>query len=132
AAALAPDLWLELLALALVGAASVTFMSKGNSTLQLAASPQMRGRVMALWSVAFMGSTPIGGPLAGYVAEHAGPRWGLGMGALACLAAAALGASVVRRSRRVVVRDEYPSVATGEPGGGVDLPPVGQPVEAAR
>jgi len=69
AAALAPTLWLELVALGLVGAASVGFLSKGNSTLQLAASPQMRGRVMALLAVAFLGSTPIGGPIAGWVSE---------------------------------------------------------------
>ena len=64
-AALAPTLAVELIALALVGAASVSFMSSGNSTLQLAADPAMRGRVMALWFVALQGTTPIGGPLIG-------------------------------------------------------------------
>lgn len=101
AAALAPNLTVELLALAAVGAASVTFLAKGNSTLQLAAAPQMRGRVMALWAVAFLGSTPIGGPLAGAVAQYLGPRWGLGLGALACAAAALLGGLVLRRVRKV-------------------------------
>jgi MFS family permease len=100
AAALAPNLWLELIALALVGGASVTFLSKGNSTLQLAAAPQMRGRVMALWAVAFLGSTPIGGPVAGWVSQHAGARWGLALGALACAVAAGIGISVVRRVGR--------------------------------
>ncbi|HWC33692.1 MAG TPA: MFS transporter [Mycobacteriales bacterium] len=98
-AAVVPSLWLELVALAAVGAASVTFISKGNSTLQLAAAPQMRGRVMALWAVAFLGSTPIGGPIAGAVAQHVGARWGLGLGALACGAAAALGAVAQRKVR---------------------------------
>ena len=56
-AAIAPTLPLELIALAAVGFASVTFLAMGNSTLQLATEPQMRGRVMALWSVAFLGST---------------------------------------------------------------------------
>jgi len=83
-AALAPTLWLELVALALVGAASVGFLSKGNSTLQLAASPQMRGRVMALWAVAFLGSTPIGGPIVGWVSEWLGGRAGLGLGGARC------------------------------------------------
>ena len=64
-AALAPSLALELVALALAGAASITFMSTGNSTLQLTADPSMRGRVMSLWFVAFQGSTPIGGPVVG-------------------------------------------------------------------
>jgi MFS family permease len=100
AAALAPNLWLELIALALVGGASVTFLSKGNSTLQLAAAPQMRGRVMALWAVAFLGSTPIGGPIAGWVSQHAGARWGLALGAFSCVIAAGIGLSVLRRLRR--------------------------------
>ncbi len=99
-AAVAPTLPIELLAIALVGAASVTFLSKSNSTLQLTAAPQMRGRVMALWAVAFMGSTPIGGPIAGAVAQHVGPRWGLALGAIACIAAALIGAATLRRLRR--------------------------------
>ena len=89
-AAAAPTLALELGALALVGAASVTFMSRGNTTLQLTAVPQMRGRVMALWAVAFIGTTPIGGPIVGYVAQQAGPRWGLALGGLAALTATAI------------------------------------------
>lgn len=92
----APSLAWELVAMLFVGATSVAVLSKGNSAIQLAADPAMRGRVMALWSVAFLGSTPIGGPLAGYVCELFGARAGLFMGALACLAAAAYGAAVVR------------------------------------
>jgi MFS family permease len=99
-AAAAPVLWLELVALALVGAVSVGFLSTGNSTLQLAAAPHMRGRVMALWAVAFLGSTPIGGPIAGAVSEAFGARVGLGMGAAACLVAAALGLLVLRSAAR--------------------------------
>ncbi len=98
AAAAAPDLRLELVALAVVGGVSIGFLSKGNSTLQLSAEPSMRGRVMALWAVAFLGSTPVGGPIAGAVAEHFGGRAGLGLGAAACLAAAAMGALVLRRA----------------------------------
>lgn len=97
AAAFAPVLWLELVALAFVGAASVGFMATGNSTLQLGADPRMRGRVMALWSVAFLGSTPIGGPIAGFVAEEFGGRAALAMGAASCLVAAGLALLVVRR-----------------------------------
>lgn len=97
AAAFAPTLWLELVALAFVGAASVGFMATGNSTLQLGADPSMRGRVMALWSVAFLGSTPIGGPIAGFVAEEFGGRAALAMGAASCLVAAGLALLVARR-----------------------------------
>jgi MFS family permease len=87
-ATLAPGLGIELLALALAGAASITFMSTGNSTLQLSAAPEMRGRVMSLWFVAFQGSTPIGGPIVGWVMDALGARAGLGLGAITCLAAA--------------------------------------------
>ena len=60
AAGFAPNLGLELLALALAGGASISFMATGNSTLQLRADPSMRGRVMALWFVAILSSTPLG------------------------------------------------------------------------
>src|SRR6202034_3341706 len=90
-AAAAPFLGLAFVALALVGYASVSFLSMGNSTLQLETEPQMRGRVMALWSVAFQGSTPLGGPLIGLVTAEVGARAGLGVGALSCFVAAALG-----------------------------------------
>lgn len=97
-AALAPALWVALIAMALVGTASVAFMAGGNSTLQLASASHMRGRVMALWSVAFLGSTPIGGPIAGWVSEQYGGRAGLALGAVACLAAAAIGRPAARRA----------------------------------
>jgi MFS family permease len=88
-AALAPSLALEIIVLALAGAASISFMSTGNSTLQLTAAPGMRGRVMALWFVAFQGSTPVGGPIVGATIALLGPRAGLGLGALTCLVVAA-------------------------------------------
>jgi MFS family permease len=98
-AAVAPSLPLELAALAFAGGASISFMSTGNSTLQLTAKPAMRGRVMALWFVAFQGSTPVGGPIVGWVMEAIGPRAGLGLGALTCLATALIGLAVLRRVR---------------------------------
>ncbi len=98
-AALAPGLPLELAALAFAGAASISFMSTGNSTLQLTAEPAMRGRVMSLWFVAFQGSTPLGGPIVGVVMATVGARAGLGLGAVACAAAAILGVAAMRRER---------------------------------
>jgi MFS family permease len=97
--ALAPNLALELLALALVGAAGVAFMSMTNATLQLRSAPEMRGRVMALWFVSFQGSTPIGGPIVGAVMAGYGARAGLGIGAIACFAVAAAGALALRSLR---------------------------------
>src|SRR4051812_15064875 len=86
-AALAPTFPLEVLALVPLGAMSVTFAAGINSSLQLAVEPAMRGRVMALYSVVFVGSTPIGGPISGWLAEAAGPRAGLVMGGLGRVAA---------------------------------------------
>jgi MFS family permease len=97
--AIAPDLPLELVALALVGGAGVTFMSQSNSTLQLRSAPEMRGRVMALWFVSFQGSTPIGGPIVGAVMAGYGARSGLGIGAVACFVVAAVGAFTLRNLR---------------------------------
>jgi MFS family permease len=73
-AAAMPSLALEIVMLALLGAAAVTFAATVNSTLQLAVTPEMRGRVMALYSVVFLGSTPIGAPLTGWLAQHYDPR----------------------------------------------------------
>jgi MFS family permease len=96
-ATLAPSLPLELAALGFAGATSISFMSTGNSTLQLAAEPNMRGRVMSLWFVAFQGSTPIGGPIVGWLMGVAGARAGLGLGAVTCLVVAAIGLAALRR-----------------------------------
>jgi MFS family permease len=98
-ATLAPSLALELVALALAGGASIAFMSTGNSTLQLTAEPNMRGRVMSLWFVAFQGSTPIGGPIVGATMAGFGARAGLGLGAITCLVVAGLGLATLRRQR---------------------------------
>ena len=81
-----------------IGAASVTFAAGVNSSLQLNAGA-MRGRVMALYSVVFLGSTPIGGPLAGWVAQAASPRAALMLGAAAALVAAGGAAVALARSR---------------------------------
>jgi MFS family permease len=89
AAATAPSLALAALALVPVGAASVVFAASVNSFLQLAVAPAMRGRVMALYSVVFLGSTPIGGPLMGWIAGAAGPRAALALGGLVAIGAAA-------------------------------------------
>jgi MFS family permease len=96
-ATLAPSLALELVALALAGAASIAFMATGNSTLQLNAAPSMRGRVMSLWFVAFQGSTPIGGPIVGWTMAAVGARAGLGVGAVTCIVVAFAGLLALRR-----------------------------------
>ena len=107
AAALAPSLLVEEAVLLLVGACSVTFLALGNATLQLSSEPSMRGRVMSLWSVAFLGSTPIGGPLVGLIGGDLGARFGLGIGGVAALLAALYGWSRLHRP-------QLDAVATGE------------------
>jgi MFS family permease len=115
AAALAPSLAVELVALGFTGGASIAFMSTANSTLQLAAAPSMRGRVMALWFVAFQGSTPIGGPIVGWLMGVAGARAGLGLGAVTCAVVAAAGSIALRRrrDRRREVGGQQPALAAG-------------------
>jgi MFS family permease len=87
-AAVMPSLALEIPVLALLGASAVTFAAAVNATLQLAVPAEMRGRVMALYSIVFLGSTPIGGPLAGWLAQAYDPRVALLLAASAGLAAA--------------------------------------------
>ena len=99
AAAFMPIIHLAGLALVAVGICSINFSSLGNSVLQLHSSPQMRGRVMSFWSVAFLGSTTIGGPIVGWFAEMAGARWGLALGGFAAVAASILGAVTMKKAR---------------------------------
>jgi MFS family permease len=89
--AVAPTLATAIAACVLVGVASLIFLTTGNATIQLASDPEYRGRVTALWSMALVGSTPIGSPIIGALSDVAGPRYALGLGAAACLAAAVLG-----------------------------------------
>jgi MFS family permease len=99
---LAPTVPLALAGLVAVGFFSISFTSVGNATLQLASAPEMRGRVMALWTMAFLGSTPIGGPIIGIIGEHAGPRLALAVGGVAAIAAAGIGTLAPRiRTERI-------------------------------
>ena len=72
-------------------------MTASTSLVQTEAAPDMRGRVLALQAMVFLGSTPIGGPIVGWIAEDLGARYALAVGALACLGAGAWGVVVARR-----------------------------------
>ena len=96
----APFLGLAYVALLFVGWASVSFIAIGNSTIQLSAEPSMRGRVIALWQVAFQGTTPLGGPAIGWIIAVTDPRIGLAVGGASCFAAAIGGVALARRYRR--------------------------------
>jgi MFS family permease len=97
AAAAAPTLIAEAVVLAPLGVASMTFLATANSTLQLASSPEMRGRVMALYGLVFLGSTPLGGLLGGWMAGQFGPRSILLLSGVSSLAAAGLAAFLTRQ-----------------------------------
>jgi MFS family permease len=98
ATAFAPSMEVAIAALVFVGVSSIFFTTLANTTLQLGSAPEMRGRVMAFWSIAFIGSTAIGGPVIGWVGEYAGPRWGLAVGGLVAVIAAAWGAWAFRKA----------------------------------
>jgi MFS family permease len=112
-AAAMPTLAFEIPVLALLGAAAVTFAASINSTLQLAVEPSMRGRVMALYSVVFLGSAPIGGPLAGWLSQAYDPRAALLLAASAGLSAAWAGhAALARAASRRVSQNSAAKIAT--------------------
>ena len=94
---LAPTLWLAGASMIPMGFAIMAFMITGNTMLQLNARPEARGRVMALYGIVFLGSTPIGAPIAGVLGEHLGARVGF---VLSGLVAAGLGISLLLVARR--------------------------------
>jgi MFS family permease len=98
AVAAAPSIPFAAVLLVPLGASTVTFAAGVNSGLQLAVDPAMRGRVMALYSIVFLGSTPIGGPIAGWLEQAISPRAGLVLGGVAALTAAAVGLAAFRRA----------------------------------
>ncbi len=109
AAALAPGYWSFAAALVVTGIAAITFSNTTNSLMQLSTEPAMRGRVMALRVGVALGGTPIGAPIVGWIADHLGPRWALGVGALSGLAASGVAIYAMMRndallSRRLVAR----------------------------
>lgn len=100
-AAMMPSPLLFAIALFFVGLAALTFMTASNSMMQLTTERAMRGRVMALRIAVVMGGTPIGAPLVGWVVDHFGARWALGVGALAGIAAAAVAVVYLVRYRQL-------------------------------
>ena len=98
ALALAPTLPLAVAAAVAVGFTSIGVVSGANAVVQLRAAPAMRGRVLALLSVVFLGSTPIGSPVVGWVGEAIGPRWAIAAGGVATAAVVGWAARALRRA----------------------------------
>jgi MFS family permease len=130
AASLMPTYELFALSLIPVGLSSLTLMTAANATVQMSTDPAMRGRVMALYMAIFMGGTPLGAPVIGWVGEVFGARWTIAIGGLVSLAVAAIAVVHVARSRDVTVRyrlTERPHVLLE-----VGMPEGERPRETAR
>ncbi len=97
-----------------LGLSSITFMTTSTAIVQLRADPVMRGRVLALQAIVFLGSTPIGGPIVGTISEHFGARWGLAVGAAATVGAGAYGLLTVRRGEALPATDDVTTEAIAD------------------
>ncbi|GAA0334623.1 MFS transporter [Sphingomonas oligophenolica] len=97
-AALAPSYWIFAGTLGVMGFAAVTIANRSNTLMQLSSDPAMRGRVMAIRLAILLGGTPVGAPFVGWIAQDFGPRWALGVSALAGLVAMLIGLRHQRRS----------------------------------
>jgi MFS family permease len=111
ALALAPNQPVAFAVGVVMGFTSISFMTASTAIVQLRADPMMRGRVLALQAMVFLGSTPIGGPIVGAISERFGARYGLALGALATLGAAVYGLTTVRRAAAHHVTEEVGAVS---------------------
>ncbi len=96
-AALAPNYGWFAVALVIIGVGAMTFSNTTNSLMQLTTEPAMRGRVIALRVGVALGGTPIGAPIVGWIADHLGPRWALGVGALSGILAVGVAVYTIKR-----------------------------------
>ena len=103
-AAVMPTFLTFALSLILVGFAAITLMTTANGVVQTRTAPAVRGRVMAIYFAIFMGGTPLGAPIVGWVANELGPRWALGVAALSGFAAAGVGIVYLVTQRGLRVR----------------------------
>ena len=107
-----PSMLFMILALFFVGAGSVAFITSNSATLQLTAPPEMRGRVLALYVTAIIGTTPIGGPIIGFVGQQFGARATYIVGGVACLLTAAVGwRSLARATEEPVSAEDDARIA---------------------
>ncbi len=103
-AAMMPTYWTFALALIPTGLSALTLMTAANTIVQMSTEPAMRGRVMALYMAIFMGGTPIGSPIVGWVGETFGARWTIGLGAAVTIVVGVTAALVVVRQREMTLR----------------------------
>ncbi len=96
-----PTLTLSIIVMVFVGFFSINFLSLANVIMQVESTPEMRGRVMSMWAMAYLGSTPIGGPIIGFVGEHVGPRSALALGGFSAIIAAWICYSHTRKTKPI-------------------------------
>ena len=112
-AGLMPSFTMLAIALVPLGLANLTFSTAANSGVQLASAPEMRGRVMGIYMLVFVGGTPLGAPLVGWISQEFGARWGIiGGGAVSILAGLV---ALVVILKRAAARDEYRSESVRGP-----------------
>jgi MFS family permease len=115
-ASFAPTIALFVFLVAFVGAGQITFLATCQSTVQLEAEPSKRGRVMAVYTITILGTTPIGAPIVGWISEQFGPRYGLAIGGVATLAVTLAFARTLLRAPQRVPHDEAASTNQPVPG----------------
>ncbi|HEX2784710.1 MAG TPA: MFS transporter [Ilumatobacteraceae bacterium] len=125
AVAWAPSIWVAYLVSVPLGAGGAAFIAALNAITQQESPPDMRGRLLALGAVAFLGTTPIGAPITGWIADHVSAEWSLGYGSVITLVVVTVGAEVRRRSvgANVPTSDHIATTLVGDDpyGGGVVL-----------
>jgi MFS family permease len=123
--AVTPTYWTYAACGVLVGATTLTLITAANSTLQLSVEPQIRGRVLSIYMMVFLGATPIGAPIVGWIADAWGPRWSIGVGSIASLLIGA-GAMVWAKVHwKVEARFDHllpPHLVVANPAAGEHLP----------
>jgi MFS family permease len=100
--AFAPNRWIAYAVGLLLGVTSIAFLTSSTAIVQMRSAPEMRGRVLALQAMLFLGSTPIGGPIVGWIAQQFGARYAIGVGAVAACGAGVWG---LAKSRHAAVED---------------------------
>jgi MFS family permease len=116
-ASLAPTLGIFIALLVLVGGGQIAFLATCNSLLQMISDPAMRGRVMAVYTITLLGTTPIGGPLVGWISDQFGPRWGFAVGGIATvIGVLVFGTAFIRARRRAHDHLDYGEIVLGVDG----------------
>jgi MFS family permease len=105
-----------------LGFTSIAFLTASTSIVQIESAPEMRGRVLALQAMLFLGSTPIGGPIVGWVSQEFGARYGIGLGAVAALGAGGWGLVKARRATRSAMPISPSTIETVESAAAGSVP----------